>query len=209
MTLDWYFDFISPFAYLQFARLSELPQGVELRLEPVLLAAILNHWGQIGPAEIAPKRRFTYQHVSWLAARAGVPLSLPSGHPFNSLPLLRLARALGPSRDVVGRLFRFVWAEGHIPQEPDAWHALLAELGVPGYTESPAVKEALRAATEQAIARGVFGVPTTIVDGQLLWGYDATDMLLDYCRDPGLLATREMRRIDELPIAAARPRKAP
>lgn len=207
MIVDWYFDFISPFAYLQWARLGELPPTVELRLQPVLLGGILNHWGQLGPAEIAPKRRFTYQHATWLAARAGLPFTMPAGHPFNSLPLLRLAWSLGPTRSAIERLLRFVWVEGHIPQQREPWFALLAELCPPGYEETPEAKRQLRAATDAAITRGVFGVPTTIAGGQLFWGYDATDMLLDYCRDPGLLDTATMRRAAEVPVAAARPAK--
>ena len=205
MILDWYFDFVSPFAYLQWSRLAELPDTVEVRLQPVLLAGILKHWGQLGPAEIAPKRRFTYRHVTWLAARAGAPLTMPAaGHPFNSLPLLRLAWALGSTRAVVARLFRFVWVDGHIPQQQAPWNDLLAELVPAGYAESAPIKEQLRGATDAAIARGVFGVPTAAIGTELFWGYDSTDMLLSYCRDPTSLETAAMRRADEIPIAAAR-----
>jgi 2-hydroxychromene-2-carboxylate isomerase len=207
VTIDWYFDFISPFAYLQWARLGELPPAVNLRLQPVLLAGILNHWGQLGPAEIAPKRVFTYQHATWLAARAGLPFTMPVGHPFNSLPLLRLAWSLGPTRAVVARLFQFVWVAGHIPQQPQQWAALLAELGLARYEETPEAKQKLRAATDAAIGYGVFGVPTAAAGGRLFWGYDATDMLLEYCRNPGMFDTGPMRRAAELPVAAARPAK--
>jgi 2-hydroxychromene-2-carboxylate isomerase len=207
VTIDWYFDFISPFAYLQWARLGELPPAVDLRLRPVLLAGILNHWGQLGPAEIATKRVFTYQHATWLAARAGLPFTMPAGHPFNPLPLLRLAWSLGPTRAVVERLFRFVWVAGHIPQQPQQWAALLAELGLARYEETPEAKQQLRAATDAAIGCGAFGVPTAVAGGRLFWGYDATDMLLDYCRNPGMLDTEAMRRAAELPVAAARPAK--
>jgi 2-hydroxychromene-2-carboxylate isomerase len=203
--IDWYFDFISPFAYLQWVRLGELPSSVELRPKPVLLGAILKHWGQLGPAEIPPKRRFTYQHVTWLAARRGLPFTLPAGHPFNPLPLLRLAWALGPTAGVIERLFRFVWVEGHIPQQAGPWAALLAELGLAEYEETAAAKEQLRQATDAAIARDVFGVPTAIAHGQLIWGYDATELLLEYCRDPGLFASAPMRHALEIPVAAARP----
>jgi 2-hydroxychromene-2-carboxylate isomerase len=209
MTVDWYFDFVSPFAYFQFARLRLLPSTVEVRLQPVLLAGILGHWGQLGPAEIAPKRRFTYQYVTWAAARVGLPFTMPAGHPCNSLPLLRLAWTLGASRDVVARLFHFLWVDGHIPQEDAPWRALLTELGMTVYAETPAVKDRLRSTTDAAIGRGVFSVPTAIADGQLFWGDDATDMLLDYCRDPGMLDTPQMRRAVEGPVAAARPAKTP
>ena len=204
MIIDWYFDFISPFAYFQWLRLGELPRTIELRPRPVVLGAILKHWGQLGPAEIAPKRRFTYQYVTWLAARAGLPFTMPAGHPFNSLPLLRLACALGPTSSVVERLFRFVWVEGHIPQQPEPWAGLLAEFGLARYEDTAAVKEQLRASTDDAIRRGVFGVPTSIAAGQLVWGYDATDMLLEHCRDPGLFESAPMRRALDVPVAAAR-----
>jgi len=202
--VDWYFDFISPFAYLQWARLGELPPGVELRPKPVLLAAVLKHWGQLGPAEIAPKRRFTYQHVTWLAARAGLPFRMPAGHPFNPLPLLRLAWALGPTRPVVDRLWRYVWADGHLPQQAEPWAALIAELAAPDGAKDAEAKLQLRAASDEAIRRGVFGVPTAVVGEHLFWGYDATDMLLDYCRDPAALATPAQRRAAEVPVAAMR-----
>jgi 2-hydroxychromene-2-carboxylate isomerase len=207
MRLDWYFDFISPFAYLQFHRLDDLPPGVEVRRQPVLFAAMLNHWGQLGPAEIAPKRRFTYEHVTWLAARAGLPLRPPAAHPFNPLPLLRLSWALGNTRSVVERLFRFVWEEGHIPQQDDPWAALLRELGLaPGF-ESSTAKEQLKAATEAAIATGAFGVPTAIIQERLFWGYDATDMLIEFCRSPGAFDTEAMRLAAQWPVGTVRPRK--
>ena len=66
------------------------------------------------------------------------------------------------------------------------------------------IKEALKLNTERAIAAGAFGVPTAIVDGEIFWGYDSTDMLFDYCRNPDLFADPEMRRVSTLPIAAAR-----
>jgi 2-hydroxychromene-2-carboxylate isomerase len=209
MRVDWYFDFISPFAYLQFGRLAALPGHVDVHFEPVLLAGILGHWGQLGPAEIGSKRRFSYRHVTWLAEQAGLPFRMPSGHPFNSLPLLRLAWRLGPSQELIARLFRFVWADGHIPQERDAWRALLAELGAPDEPETAEVKERLRRSTEAAVARGVFGVPTSIVGGQLFWGNDATDFLIAYCRNPEILASPAMRHADALPVAATRAGKPP
>ncbi|MBS0393028.1 MAG: DsbA family protein [Proteobacteria bacterium] len=203
MVVDWYFDFVSPFAYLQWQRLGELPASVRLVPRPVLLAGILDHWGQRGPAEIAPKRLFTYQHVTWLAARRGVALRFPAGHPFNPLPLLRLALALGPSTELVGRLFRFVWVDGHLPQEPGPWSALLAELGAVE-THLSEQKEPLRRATQEAVAAGVFGVPTALVDRRLFWGDDATEMLLDYCRAPDRFDSESMRRAATIPVAAAR-----
>ena len=203
---QWYFDFISPYAYLQLPRLPELAELCELELRPVLFAALLNHWGQLGPAEIGPKRVFTYSQVRWRARRDGIALSIPEAHPFNPLKLLRLAIHLGGSGAVIRRLFEFVWRDGHIPENARAWNALLAELGAENADAAIAreeIKQALRVNTEAAIAAGVFGVPTIVVERQLFWGSDATDMAHDYLRDPASFA-EDAALIARLPQAAQR-----
>ncbi|HUO82232.1 MAG TPA: DsbA family protein [Gammaproteobacteria bacterium] len=204
MKAIWYFDFISPYAYLQAEQLGALPAAIELELKPVLFAALLDHWGQLGPAEIPPKRTFTYRHVQWLAGRAGVTLNVPRGHPFNPLRLLRLAVVLEGSVPAVQHIFRFVWRDGRLPDD-DAFDALAARLGVSRERiEAADVKAALRRNGEEAIAAGVFGVPTFVADGYLMWGLNAGDMLIDYERDPGLFSTGAMRRIASLPELARR-----
>jgi len=206
MRAQWYFDFISPYAYLQAQRLQRLRESCELEPRPILLAALLSHWGQLGPAEIAPKRVFTYKQVRWLARRQGVALTIPEAHPFNPLKLLRLAIHLGGGDEVVRRLFEFVWRDGHIPENEAAWSALTTELGVANADEAVArdeIKRALRANTEAAIAAGVFGVPTIAIDGQLFWGNDSTEMACDYLSDPGSFAA-DAAQIARLPMAAQR-----
>lgn len=201
---QWYFDFISPYAYLQLPSLSEFAGLCELELRPVLFAALLNHWGQLGPAEIAPKRAFTYSQVRWRARREGIVLAIPEAHPFNPLKLLRLAIHLGADRRVVQRLFEFVWRDGHIPENARAWTALLEELSVAEEALArEAVKQALRANTDAAIAAGVFGVPTIVVEDRVFWGSDATDMARDYLRDPASFA-EDAAQIARLPQAAQR-----
>src|SRR5215813_13492728 len=118
---DWYFDFISPFSYLQFHDLPRLRAVYEIRLRPILFAGLLAHWGQLGPAEIAPKRSFTYRQVRWLARRTGIALNLPPSHPFNPLALLRLAIHLNAGPDIVDRLFAFVWRDGKVPDDRAAF----------------------------------------------------------------------------------------
>jgi len=205
--LEWYFDYISPFAYLQWRRMGELPAGVAVEHRPVLLAGLLGHWEARGPAEIAPKRVFTYRYVQWLAERSGVQLRMPTAHPFNPLPALRLTLALECRPEVIDRIFAFVWRDGGAVDDPAAWHGLARSLEVEDLdatVAAPAVKEALRASTDAAIARGAFGVPT-FADGDLLfWGVDATDMLLDHLREPQRFTSDEYARIAELPVAARR-----
>ncbi|MGH8494651.1 MAG: 2-hydroxychromene-2-carboxylate isomerase [Gammaproteobacteria bacterium] len=207
MKACWYFDFISPYAYLQAAQLDELAKEIDIEPRPVLFAALLNHWGQLGPAEIPPKRLFTYRHVQWLAQRSGVELNVPPAHPFNPLRLLRLALVLDSDPEAVQRIFRYVWQEGRLPEDDAAFEALAAELGVADAwqrIEAPEVKGRLRRHGEEAIAAGVFGVPTFVADGYVFWGLNAGDMLLDYRRDPRLFDSDAMRRIARLPELARR-----
>ena len=181
-TIDFWFDPISPFAYLAFERLPQALEGcsVVVNYRPVLFAGLLAHWGQKGPAEIEPKRAWTFRHVHWLAHEDGIVLDTPAVHPFNPLPLLRLALAhseRGPNRRVVEALMRFVWVGGGDASDAARIAALaqiLAPARDPGSSE---VKAELRAATEAAIARGVFGVPTFELHGRLFWGLDALPML--------------------------------
>ena len=126
MIADWYFDFVSPFAYLQSERLATLAPRVAIRYRPVLFAALLDAHGQKGPAEIPAKRAFTYRFVVWQAAQLGIPLKFPHEHPFNPLPLLRLAIACDSTPDAVHRIFRFVWRDGRLPDLPIEWAELVA-----------------------------------------------------------------------------------
>jgi 2-hydroxychromene-2-carboxylate isomerase len=208
--VDWYFDFISPYAWLQAETLDRLPSDAVPTCKPVLFAGLLEHWGQLGPAEIPPKRTFTYRYVVWRAHQLGLPVCPPPHHPFNPLPLLRLAIVLGCERQRMLRLFRFVWSEGKVADDPLAWRALIEELGVPdadARIAAPGVKEQLRRNGEEAVARGVFGVPTLLVDGMLFWGADATDMAADYLRGDPVFASEQMRRAESLPQGKARPRR--
>jgi 2-hydroxychromene-2-carboxylate isomerase len=198
---DWYFDYVSPFAYLQVAIHREIfREWPGLRLRPVVFGALLDRWGQRGPAEIVSKRRFTYDHVQWLARHHGVPLRFPPRHPFLSLGALRLTIVAGGGLDVVLRVFDFLWAEGREADTVEGLAALAAELGVdPARAQDRETKAALRAHGEAAAAAGVFGVPTFVVGGELFWGLDATPMLIDFLKAPASFDTEELRRVRVLP----------
>jgi 2-hydroxychromene-2-carboxylate isomerase len=177
--VTFWFDPVSPFAYLAFERLPQVLEGCSYAVEyrPVLFAGLLTHWGQKGPAEIEPKRAWTFRQVAWLAHQHGVTLELPAVHPFNPLPLLRLALACGPNRRIVEALMRHVWTSGADAADPARLAALAQRLAPARDPASVEVKNQLRAATDLAITRGVFGVPTFELDGRLFWGVDALPML--------------------------------
>jgi 2-hydroxychromene-2-carboxylate isomerase len=202
----WYFDVVSPFAYLHLTRFGELPEDLSIVYKPVLFAGLLNHWGQKGPAEIASKRRWTYRACQFWADSHGVPFRFPAAHPFNPLHFLRLILACGPTPEVVRRVFEHVWTTGGDPGDEKAFAALARSLGIedPSALGSTEVKDSLRRNTEEAAGAGVFGVPTFVVDGETFWGNDSVDFFKAWLADPALLTSAEMRRIDALPVAAAR-----
>lgn len=188
--LTFWFDPISPFAHLAFERLPQLLEGVShsVTYRPVLFAALLAHWGQKGPAEVEPKRAWTFRHVHWLAHRHGIELATPAQHPFNPLALLRLLLACTPhttgtpNRFVCETVLRHVWHGGADANEPQRLTALTQALAPRRDPADVSVKQALKDATAQALALGIFGVPTVEVDGRLFWGHDGLDMLNAYLR---------------------------
>jgi 2-hydroxychromene-2-carboxylate isomerase len=207
--IDWYFDFISPFAYLQWRRLwRDHPEvAARLRPRPVLLAALLNHWGQLGPAEIPAKRVHTYRLALWQARELGVPLHAPPAHPFNPLAALRLCLAAPDRVAATHAIFAHLWEHGRAGDSAQALETLARELGVGEVASAvgdPAVKAELAANGAEAIALQVFGVPTIAIDGQLFWGNDATTLALAYLDDRSLFEDAEMRRIDSIPVAIHR-----
>jgi 2-hydroxychromene-2-carboxylate isomerase len=209
MKITWYFDFISPFAYFQCERLSRLPEGTQIEYRPILLAGLLNHWGQKGPAEIPSKRRFTYRQSLWIARRNEISFRAPPAHPFNPLNALRLAIALDCGAETVRSIFRFIWADGHRPDDQVSWNKLIGHLQADDANDrisSLDVKSALRSNTDEAIALGVFGVPTIAVGKELFWGFDMTDMAIDYLNDPPAFNDFEMKRVSDLPIGIERRR---
>jgi len=205
--VSWVFDVISPFSYLAFPRLAEVTQHAQLELVPVLFAALLEHYGQLGPAEIVPKRRFTYRFALWRARRLGLPMHFPPAHPFNPLAALRLIIAAGSDRRAAGAVLDAVFRDGRDVSDPAVIGELAQTLGVSdpqSALSDPAIKQRLRDNTSWAAARGVFGVPTLLIGDELFWGHDAVDMALDYLRQPADFADADMQRADTLPVGVAR-----
>ncbi len=180
--IRFYFDYESPNAFLAWIELPKLAEryGAALDLVPVLYAGLLDAHGQIGPGEMPAKGRWMGKNVLRKAALLGVSLNLPVFFPFN--PLLALRVSILPleendRRSVIDAFFRAVWVHGlHVSEAPVVTR-LLDELGLSGATlvaqaQTPEVKARLRQQTDDAIARGVFGVPTMEVGDELFWGYD-------------------------------------
>ena len=221
--ITFWFDPISPYAYLAFERLPEVLMGlsVNVRYKPLLFAGLLKAHGQRGPAEIPPKRDWTYRQVVWLGHHHGIRLEMPAAHPFNPLALLRLALACATpdapgecNRYVAEQVFHHVWRGGLDPNEPTRLAALegllqdhMQQRGKPWLgPDSDAVKQRLRANSEEALAQGLFGVPALVVDGRVFWGFDGLPMLRDYLDGGAWFRSGAWEAAAALPVGVQRPR---
>lgn len=214
--IEFWFDFISPYAYLAWQRIHAVAEahGRELVYRPVLFAGLLNHWGQLGPAEIPPKREFLFRQVSRRAAALGVRLQPPPSHPFNPLLGLRLAAlelASEERRRLIDTLWRATWAGGPGISDPTAVAAVLDDAGFPGAAliegaQSPAGKQRVLDNGAAGLAAGVFGVPTMIVEGELFWGDDSFAELDRVLRGEDTLDREGLARWASLPASAERRR---
>lgn len=208
--IDFYLDFISPYAYLAFEHLPEALMGHSYSVcyKPVLFAALLRRHGQLGPAEIAPKRDWTYRQVAWLARKHAIALDLPATHPFNPLPLLRLALACAadglPNRFVTGSIFAHVWRGGKDAADPQRLQALTDQLSLARDPGGADVKAGLKSMTDEAVAQGLFGVPSLVVDGKLFWGLDALPMLRAYLEGDDWFSGPDWNNAATVPVGISR-----
>ena len=198
----FFFDYISPNAYIAWTRIHDLLERYGRTVEPVpvLFAALLRANGLLGPAEVEAKWRWMLRDILRKAVRLEIDLRPPTSHPFN--PLLALRVSSLPMQDVVRRqlideLFRAVWAGGPGVTDADTVASLVDRCGLDGKrlveeAQQPAVKELLRRRTDEALELGVFGVPTVTVGDELFWGFD------DFCHLEAHLAGRDPLPHDEL-----------
>lgn len=186
--ITMHLDFVSPYAWLAFQQLPQTLEGLSVHVSyrPVLLGALLQQNGNPGPAGIAAKRLWTYRHAEWLGQHLGVPLQTPAVHPFNPLPLLRLALQTSAdgsiNRYVAETVFRHVWEGGDDALAPERLQVLQDTLA-PQMNRAPDIaeqaKQWLRSNTEAATAADVFGVPAFQVSDHVFWGLDSLPMLRD------------------------------
>jgi len=181
-TIQFYFDYISSNAYLAWVELPKLAAryGVDVEPVPVLFAGLLEAHGQLGPAEVRPKALWMFRNNLRKAALLGIELRPPRFHPFNPLLSLRISSLDLPDEQrnaLISLLFEGVWVREQHVSEPETVAALASEAGLDGTAlvaeaQAAPAKGRLRQQTDDAIARGVFGVPTMIVGDELFWGYD-------------------------------------
>ena len=187
MTVEFYFDPVSPYAWLAAEQLSRVTAaGGDIVCRPILLAALLNAHGTKGPAEVPAKREYVFRDVMRQAKRLGLPFCGPPSHPFNPLAALRAILAVeGEAQRLVltRRLLAAVWSEGIDIADPETLSGVLSRSGFDSAAllaaaATPEVKQRLRSFTQEAIDARVFGVPTFRLHGELFWGADRLDTLV-------------------------------
>ena len=183
----FYYDIVSPFAYLYVKQRQRLEDKLDIKPVPVLLGGLLRAAENKGPGEVAAKRPHTYQFCVWQAEKLGIPFRFPEHHPFMTVAAQRLLVEQNADWTMVERAFEYVWVEGRDPNL--SWSEFCTYLGLSADTpkpENPEVKAKLIANTNQAKADGAFGVPALIVNQQCFWGIDTIDWVLDYLARPGM-----------------------
>jgi 2-hydroxychromene-2-carboxylate isomerase len=213
--IRFYFDFISPYAYVAWKGVHALAaeHGREVEFVPILFAALLDAHGTKGPAEVPAKRAYVFKDALRRATMAGLRLVPPPAHPFNPLLALRVASLdfdAPTRRAVIDALFDATWGDGPGVTDPATVAALLSRVGIDGEAAvreaaTDAAKARVRARTEEAVALGVFGVPTMLVDGELFWGYDAFPCVAQRLRGEDPVTEAVLARWRDLPAAARRP----
>jgi 2-hydroxychromene-2-carboxylate isomerase len=215
-TVHFYFDYISPYAYLAAKRMTRVFEGcpVEIVPVPVLFAGLLAHFGNVGPAEIAPKRVAMFKDVVRKAHRWQIPFALPAFHPFNPLLALRVTvAAADPSEQhvLLQALFESAWIRGEHLSEESVVRAAIEGAGLNAdelldRARSPGVKDLLHAHNRAAIRRGVFGVPSFAVNDELFWGADVLEDVRAYIEGRDPVPAEFFKRLSSLKSSAERKR---
>ena len=180
--IHFYFDYISPFAYFAWRKLPFLAEKYNYQIipHPIVFGKLLDKWGQLGPAEIPPKRNWLNQYCLRYAAINGFNYNPPKKHPFNPLSALRLSlkEVSGINQiKVIETIFEAGWTKGQDLGDLATLISLLRKKSIKiknikKQVSDPFIKKLLFNETNNAIELGVFGVPTIIIKDNLFWGND-------------------------------------
>jgi 2-hydroxychromene-2-carboxylate isomerase len=188
-TLEYYFDFGSPAAYLAFTQLPALAvdTGATVLWHPMLLGGVFMATGNASPASVPAKGKYIFRDFARFAHRYGVPLKINPFFPINTITLMRIAVGLqlredSKFADYCGTIFRAIWVDQQNMNDPTIVASVLQTSGFDvsamlTLASEQVVKDKLKSMTEAAVARGVFGAPTFFVDDQMFWGQDRLDFV--------------------------------
>ena len=193
-TVEFFFDLGSPASYLAHTQLPDLCRetGATLVYRPMLLGGVFQATGNASPAMIPAKGRYMIRDLARFAERYGVPMRFNPHFPINTLTLMRLLVAVQLHQaerfdDALQALFRAIWVDGVNMGDPAKVAGVLVAAGfdaaaLQAQAAEPAVKDTLKATTEEAVKRGVFGAPTCFVGGEMFFGQDRLDFVREALR---------------------------
>ena len=188
-TVEFFFDVGSPTAYLAWTQLPALCEqaGAELAYRPMLLGGVFQATGNVSPAAVPAKGRYMNADMDRFARRYGVPFAINPYFPINTLTLMRGAagaqlRAPERFEAYLRGVFKAMWVDGLNLNDPAVAAQALGAAGfdaaeVMGWANDAEVKSVLRATTEEAVARGVFGAPTMFVGTEMFFGQDRLEFV--------------------------------
>ena len=188
-TVEYYFDFGSPAAYLASTQLNAVASdtGATVVWRPMLLGGVFVATGNHSPASVPAKGKYIFADFARFAKRYGVPLKINPFFPINTITLMRIAVGLQLRNDprfmdYCTAMYRAIWVEAQNMNDATIVATVLQAAGF----DAPAllalageqgVKDKLKADTEAAVARGIFGAPTFFVGEQMFWGQDRLDFV--------------------------------
>lgn len=189
-TLEFFYDFTSPYSYLASTRVEDLARrtGAALRWRPFLLGGVFKSTGNRAPIEIPAKGRNMFLDLQRWATRLGVPYRWPPVFPVPSILALRAALVADEEGRIVPfthAVFRAVWAESREIGTPEQLAPVLDAAGLDGsrlVAAAPGKKEALIRQTQEAVDRGAFGAPAFFVGEELFTGNDRMDFIEEALR---------------------------
>ncbi|HEY2773544.1 MAG TPA: 2-hydroxychromene-2-carboxylate isomerase [Candidatus Binatia bacterium] len=192
-TVEFLFDFGSPTTYLAWTQLAGIcaEHSATLVYRPVLLGGIFAATGNASPATIPAKARYMGSDLARFARRYGVPFAFNPHFPINTLTMMRIATGLVADRDAFARylaaIFPAMWVEGLNLGESSVLEATIAKAGLDvsrtvALASDAGVKAMLKAETERAVERGVFGAPSMFVGEELFFGQDRLDFVREALR---------------------------
>lgn len=195
--VEFYFDFGSPASWLAYTQLPAMADeyGAELKYKPVLLGGIFKATGNNTPAALPPKGQYLFRDLARFARRYGVALTFPPGFPVNTLTLMRIITGVqmhrpGDFNACMDALFRMLWEHGINPEDETTLRDTLAGAGLDAdallaLAGQDDVKQKLKDATNEAVERGLFGLPTIFVDDEMYWGQDRLDFVREQLESAG------------------------
>lgn len=190
-SVDFYFDFGSPAAYLAYTQLGALGKetGASVVMKPMLLGGVFQASGNRPPASVPLKGSYLFKDMARFAKRYGVPLNMNPFFPIITTTLMRIDLALHLRNDAAlsrwrDAMFQAIWVNEKNMNDPAIVGEVITAAGfdaaaLTALASDQAIKDELKAVTQAAVERGVFGAPTFFVGNEMFWGQDRLDFVRD------------------------------